>query len=82
MIKWFSLVDCQTTLQIIEMVKESKQEDYSYIVSFEASFITPPPHTTKKSRKKCRIIAMKVVLSKINLLNETDSLFTSQKPND
>lgn len=82
MIKWLLLVDCQTVLQIIEMVKESKQEDYSYIVSSEASFITPPPHTIKRSRKKCRIIAMKVVLSKINLLNETDSLFTSQKPND
>lgn len=82
MIKWLSLVDCQTALQIIRDSQGKQQEDYSCIVSSETSFVTLPSTTTERSRKGCRIIAMMVVFSEINLLNETDSLLTSQEPND
>lgn len=83
MIKWLSLVDCQAALQIIEMVQESSRKITValFFLKLHLSY-TLPPSSTKRSRKGCRIIAMMVVLSKINLLSETDSLLSSQEPND
>ena len=83
MIKWFSRVDCQTALQIMEMVQESSRKITVALFYLKLHLShTLPPSSTKRSRKGCGIIAMMLVLSKINLLNETDSLLSSQKPND
>lgn len=60
--------------------QEKQQPDYSCIVSSETPLITSS--LPQRSGKGCRIITMMVILSKINLLNETDSLLSSQEPND